>query len=632
MIETLIVFNVILCIGIYVVFEKKFRKSAKIADVENLVSGIKSLKNRIELLAEKKYIEDTFVTQEAQINIQEGINHQIEGIKNEMQNLMEEQTELNKTLESKLSIDDADENFVSKDFADQNLASKEDLEKLESEISKQLEIVKDGLINIQEKFETLRSNILPEAVTNILNKGKAFFETLSAEMQDQYSKLDQKMDLITQPSAESQKENNLDDEKMIKSDNYEVFENQLKSKQITLLNGKVNQEYYSPFDINSLGINEVGDFEFVGLDELGLSYDKDEKGIKGVPVLAGDHKINIEIKRNDWTDGKPIFHRAISLIVNHDPKSLWNNIPTPMDIEYYKPDEDKLFVKVESLNGEPRKDIVAASQRGRSHAHEGKPRDDDFKLYYDDKTDWYVLSVADGAGSAKSSRKGSEIATQTVIDVCREQLSIKSEDLNKLISDFNTDKSVDNRKKLGDSMYTIIGNAVFKAYKAICEEAQNTNKPVKDFSTTLVLSICKKFSFGWFVGAFWVGDGGVGIYNKETVFLKILGETDGGEFAGQTRFLTMPEITQPAELYRRLRFDIVEDFTAVILMTDGISDPKFETDANLLKIEKWNELWEDLAKEVDFTDDNEAASDQLLKWLDFWSPGNHDDRTIAILY
>ena len=111
-----------------------------------------------------------------------------------------------------------------------------------------------------------------------------------------------------------------------------------------------------------------------------------------------------------------------------------------------------------------------------------------------------------------------------------------------------------------------------------------------------------------------------------------MGESDSGEFAGQTRFLTMPEITQPAELYRRLRFDIVPDFTALILMTDGISDPKFETDANLMKIEKWNELWTDLSKMVTFADDNELAADQLLKWLDFWSPGNHDDRTIAILY
>lgn len=44
-------------------------------------------------------------------------------------------------------------------------------------------------------------------------------------------------------------------------------------------------------------------------------------------------------------------------------------------------------------------------------------------------------------------------------------------------------------------------------------------------------------------------------------------------------------------------------------------------------------LWDDLKqKGVDLTDDNDAAKDQLLDWLDFWSPGNHDDRTIAILY
>lgn len=77
---------------------------------------------------------------------------------------------------------------------------------------------------------------------------------------------------------------------------------------------------------------------------------------------------------------------------------------------------------------------------------------------------------------------------------------------------------------------------------------------------------------------------------------------------------------------------IVPDFTALMLMSDGISDPFFETDANLAKKEKWDELWQNLSNEVDFSDDNENSKDQLLKWLDFWSPGNHDDRTIAILY
>ncbi len=82
----------------------------------------------------------------------------------------------------------------------------------------------------------------------------------------------------------------------------------------------------------------------------------------------------------------------------------------------------------------------------------------------------------------------------------------------------------------------------------------------------------------------------------------------------------------------RIRMSIVPDFTALMLMTDGISDPFFETDANLERKEKWDGLWADLCRTVDFSDDNENAAGQLLDWLDFWSPGNHDDRTIAILY
>lgn len=424
----------------------------------------------------------------------------------------------------------------------------------------------------------------------------------------------------------------------IKDKNYSSFELQIKNKSIIIPNGKVNQDYCFLFKIEELGLTETGDYWFEGLEAIGLIFNYDTNEIKGKPNTAGDHKIKLKIKRNDWSDGKPVFERQITFIINPDPKSLWKNIPTPNDIEYYKPDSDKCFVKVTSstnifgIGKTHKKDIVAASQRGRSHAQEGKPRDDDFYIRYISEVDWYILSVADGAGSAKSSRKGSEIACKTVGEVCEQLIKEKTKEFENLIKDFSTEKSDERRKKMGDSLYGILGNSVFKAVKNIEEEAKKTNKPLKDYSTTLIVSICKKFKFGWFVGAFWVGDGGIGIYNKEINFLKILGESDGGEYAGQTRFLTMPEITQPTELYRRLRFDIVDDFTALILMTDGITDPKFETDANLLKVEKWNELWQDLSKEVDFSDDNEASADQLLNWLDFWSPGNHDDRTIAILF
>ena len=409
----------------------------------------------------------------------------------------------------------------------------------------------------------------------------------------------------------------------------------IKNKFITLPNGKVGQPYNFVFSTEKIGLTEIEDFWFADLEPVGLAFDPETDTITGTPKVAGEQSIKLFLKRKGWTEGKPVFERKLTLTVNPDPRSLWQDKLSDKSDPYWKPDSASQFLKVEStglLLKTERKDVVAASQRGRSHAHEGIFRDDDFGMDYDKNTNWYIITVADGAGSCKASRKGSQIACQTVVNVCKSQLETQHKDFEHLIRELSKDRSDANRKKMGDALYGIVGTAVFKAYKNIEEEATKSGREVKDFSTTLIVSICKKFKFGWFVGAFWVGDGGIGIYNKNTRFLKVLGESDGGEFAGQTRFLTMPEITQPAELYRRLRFDIVDEFTALILMTDGITDPKFETDANLLKIEKWDELWADLSKEVEFKDNNEKSAEQLLKWLDFWSPGNHDDRTIAILF
>jgi serine/threonine protein phosphatase PrpC len=436
----------------------------------------------------------------------------------------------------------------------------------------------------------------------------------------------QKFDSETQPNKEN-----------VRND---VLDFQIKNKQIIFPNGKVNQEYAVDFNIEKLDIPEISEVVFEGLEAIGLCYFPAEKQIKGTPVQAGDHKIEMKFKRKDWQEGKPLLSREVMFIINPDPKSLWKNIPTPTEIEYYKPDSAKEFVKVETKKeggflgfGKKdiaRKDMVAASQRGRSHAIEGKPRDDDFALYFDDSTEWYVMVVADGAGSARFSRKGSEIACQTAINVCKEKIVEKQDDFIKF-------KSQEDKQETGKIVREIITKAVFESYKKIEKEAGEKGVPMKDYATTLLLSVCKKFDYGWFIGSWWVGDGGIGVYRQEPQYLKILGEPDGGEFAGQTRFLTMPEIILN-DLYTRVRFDVVEDFTALILMTDGVTDPKFETDANLNRIEKWNELWDDLNGnnedkiKVDFSDDNEKAADQLLEWLNFWSKGNHDDRTIAILF
>jgi len=409
----------------------------------------------------------------------------------------------------------------------------------------------------------------------------------------------------------------------------QLFAMQVKDLRIQLPNAKKDKEYLFVFNKESIGLPDIKEFGFGNFPE-GITYSMEKGGLSGVPKAAGDHKMILRcVHEQGYTADKELL-----FVVVPDPKELWKNIPTPTDIKYFKPDCDLAFLKVETKNEVARKDVVAASQRGRSHALEGKPRDDDFVLDFDENTEWYTLAVADGAGSAKYSRRGSQIACLTALEACKKELAAVGDVLEEQIKLY-WDKKSEERKDVYEYLHQIVGKAAFEAYKAICGEAVKEQCKPKDFATTLILSICKKFDFGWFVGAFWVGDGGIGIYNKEKQEVKILGEPDGGEFAGQTRFLTMQEIFRDRV---RTRFEIVEDFTAIILMTDGVTDPKFETDANLFKIEKWNALWDDLNGnnednlKVGFTDDNEKSAEQLLRWLDFWSKGNHDDRTIAILY
>lgn len=433
-----------------------------------------------------------------------------------------------------------------------------------------------------------------------------------------------------------------------------------------LPNAKENVEYVKVIEIPELkDSNLVGaavqvlEVKGIPSEELGLNVEVSDNGktikIFGTPNLDCFRKDGktaestyelVVVYRFDGLDlpegENAFFEFKIPLVINQDPRKLWKNLPTDWDgmpePKYRNADTQVDYIKVAALSdGTPQKDIVAASKRGRSHAQEAKPRDDNFLMYHDDKTNWYVMAVADGAGSAKFSREGSRIACDIVVEHCKNELA-NSEKFEENINLWHIDEgSADAGKMISGEVYRIVGNAAYKAHKAIISEATKNNIPVKSYATTLLLAICKRFDFGWFIASFWVGDGAICIYDEKNNTSTMMGIPDEGEYAGQTRFLTMPEIfSDTNELFKRLKCKIVPDFTALFLMTDGVSDPKFETDANLNNVDKWTELWQDLQNNpehpVHLTDGNERAKDELLEWLDFWSAGNHDDRTIAILY
>ncbi len=63
-------------------------------------------------------------------------------------------------------------------------------------------------------------------------------------------------------------------------------------------------------------------------------------------------------------------------------------------------------------------------------------------------------------------------------------------------------------------------------------------------------------------------------------------------------------------------------------MTDGVSDPKFGTDNKLKDPMQWRSLWSELES---ILNDKTNIESNLFNWLDFYIPGEYDDRTLSIL-
>jgi hypothetical protein len=237
--------------------------------------------------------------------------------------------------------------------------------------------------------------------------------------------------------------------------------------------------------------------------------------------------------------------------------------------------------------------------------------------------------VADGAGKSKFSRKGSKIACRSAVESCLGRLTEQSRKLKKLTVRYTWKKSSHISREIMGNLHDIIASSVTDAYADIVEEAAKKNNHPQDYATTLLMCICKKFEFGWLIGAYGVGDGAICVYHKDNWYTNLL---EGNKYPSVKFFLTTPEILQPAGMERRIRFTIVDDFSALFLMTNGVKDPKFECKTNVPGIELWNRFWEDISLQVNFSGKINDVGEELLKWLDFWTPGKYDDRTIAMLF
>ncbi len=384
-----------------------------------------------------------------------------------------------------------------------------------------------------------------------------------------------------------------------------------------LPNGSVGTPYRHSIPQPQSGRN----FDYTFSSEIGLKVEMVDGNLvlNGIPSVSGHHTLTLKFDAPE----KPGRSVEYAIFLNPDPRSLWKDLPSDPNLPYQKSTHDS-----ECVSG-PKVRLVAASVRGRSHAHEGTFRDDHFLISHDDG--WHFLAVSDGAGSAKFSRKGSAIACETVWQQTFAEIG-KLDQI--LLQQPESGIQAAAKQGIGGELYRVFGNAGRTAFQNINHEANEPSEDnvspakINDFAATLIYCVFKKFKFGWFIAAFAVGDGGVAVYRRERG-VKILNKADGGEYAGQTRFATMPHIWESEEQIRtRIQVDTMSDFTAIVAMTDGVSDPKFGTEKNFGDTKNWHQFWDDVSQAVDWK--SPAADEQWLKWLDFWSAGNHDDRTIAI--
>jgi hypothetical protein len=350
--------------------------------------------------------------------------------------------------------------------------------------------------------------------------------------------------------------------------------------------------------------------------DSGLIFDASTGSVTGTPTRPFEEVLLLDYAVSP-SAGSIRFE--VSLLINPDPASLWKDLDPSPEAPY-----QKASLAHEAFNY-PDFKVIAASRRGRSHANKGDFRDDDFAVGYAQKTGWLVVAVADGAGSAKYSRKGSSIACTT----CRDWLvgNLNAPEYQNVGA--SKQPGVDSESIPVRPIRDLLYDAARLAHDKIDKESKNPSEPlpepstIRNYDTTLILLLMKKMGDSCFAATFSIGDGGAGIFTspQDAIPLTL---PDGGEHAGQTTFLTIPSSlsVKPENLEKRYHNEVVQNFTAALSMTDGITDPKFPSDAAFADSACWSSLWAELDPALE-------SSESLLEWMNFFSPGNHDDRTVV---
>ncbi|MFN9350963.1 MAG: PP2C family serine/threonine-protein phosphatase [Gemmatimonadota bacterium] len=264
---------------------------------------------------------------------------------------------------------------------------------------------------------------------------------------------------------------------------------------------------------------------------------------------------------------------------------------------------------------------VAASVRGRSHAHRGDHREDAFAVRRHDGL--VVLCAADGAGSAPLSRVGSELACLETAERVVAKLAPERGYLRER-----------QRDELAHAVGHAIGLSVWETCRLLHDLAAASGTSPSAYRCTLLVAAWYASEAAELVVSSQVGDGAILAWRRDGTAQR-LGDADSGDFAGEVR--TFVPDAQAPERASHVRVTDAAPLTAFALLTDGVDDPlhPIEQQAPALLAQWRTGSDTDLPRLVQrFRGPVLGTADAgpaLAQWLGFEKRGENDDRT-AVLF
>lgn len=318
--------------------------------------------------------------------------------------------------------------------------------------------------------------------------------------------------------------------------------------------------------------------------------------VHGVPSCTGGAVLRISVL--DRTGNKQTV--SIILQISANPRSLWKDLVSDPAAPYPKAPYADAY-----LNG-PVGSLVGVSTRGRMHANVGGFREDDFRIAYLPH-EQCVLIAADGAGSAPLAREGSRIAVSCALSALSDGLQIHGADADPA---------------------ALLAHAARAAFAGIQAQAQTLSRPISDFNTTLLIAMCSVRAPHQ-VAALQIGDGLIAAQGHDGKWSPPLCDCEYGEYHGQTHFLSAFAVSD-TELHARIRMHQFAQLQTLLVATDGIVDPYFETESALLDADAWHPFAQRLATALSVASEPARLVNGIRQMLEEFTPGHHDDRTVAL--